>query len=79
MADTAKHQVNVMDFISMTGGNGTSQRSPTQAQQQSLGSGSGSFAMTREEQERYLLSLLSFGLERVAAEPERLANEIRCD
>lgn len=79
MADTAKHQVNVMDFISMTGENGTSQRSPIQAQQQSFGSGSGSFAMTRDEQERYLLSLLSFGLERVAAEPERLANEIRCD
>ena len=30
-----------------------------------------------DEQERFLLSLLSMGLERVAAEPERLANECR--
>jgi hypothetical protein len=31
----------------------------------------------RDEQERFLLSLLSLGLERVAAEPDRLANECR--
>jgi len=35
----------------------------------------GSMGMSRDDQERYLLSLLTFGLERVAAEPERLANE----
>eukprot|EP00960_Hanusia_phi_P036515 752363-Hanusia_phi.AAC.4 len=31
--------------------------------------------ISRDEQERFLLSLLSLGLDRVAAEPERLANE----
>ena len=38
---------------------------------------SSSAAVARDEQERFLLSLLSMGLERVAAEPERLANECR--
>jgi hypothetical protein len=33
--------------------------------------------VVRDEQERFLLSLLSMGLERVAAEPERLASECR--
>jgi hypothetical protein len=34
-------------------------------------------ALAREEQERFLLSLLSLGLERVAAEPERLVQECK--
>ena len=43
------------------------------AEQQSLGGAT----RVREEQERFLLSLLSLGLDRVAAEPERLAHECR--
>ncbi|EKX32864.1 oligomeric Golgi complex component 8 [Guillardia theta CCMP2712] len=39
------------------------------------GGGSGKGWISRDEQERFLLSLLSLGLDRVAAEPERLANE----
>ena len=41
--------------------------------------GGGPGGMAKEEQERYLLSLLSFGLDRVAAEPERLAVESRAN
>jgi hypothetical protein len=42
-----------------------------------LQTASSSGALAREEQERFLLSLLSLGLERVAAEPERLVQECK--
>ncbi len=62
-----KQQPNIMDYIAVK----------TAAQANGSQPSLHSFSMTREEQERYLLSLLSFGLERVAAEPERIAHEIR--
>jgi hypothetical protein len=65
---TTKQQTNIMDFIALK------QPPPTNGAHAST---LNTFSMTREEQERYLLSLLSFGLERVAAEPDRIAQEIR--